>query len=221
MKQASHILLASLAIVAIAGAGAFLTTDRAARAADHLDPPARTDPGGDTTPDKAADIADVFAWYDASFVNIAMTFAGPSAGSLPATYDRDVLYTLNINNDGTKFTPNFQIQMRFGQDGSGNWGVQFTGVPGSTGPIHGPVDTDLRQGNVTVRGGLFDDPFFFDLQGFKTTKSTGQLGIINSRNFFNGQNDTAVVLRIPRSAVEKGTNQVRIWGTTARFGGQI
>jgi hypothetical protein len=213
--------LAGFAVIGIAGGAALLTADRSVKAADHLDPPARTDPAVDQTPDKAADIADIFAWYDSTFFNIAMTFAGPSAASLPPTFDRDVLYTLNINNDGSKISPNYAILIRFAQDSGGNWGVQFTGVPGSSGPIAGPVDTDLKQGSVTVRGGLFDDPFFFDLQGFKTTKSTGKLSIINSRNFFAGQNDTAVVLQFPRSAVENGTNPVRIWGTTARFGGQI
>jgi len=220
MKQDKRVIVAGFTAVAVGAAAALLTADRAARAADHLDPPSRTDPAVDTTPDKAADIADVFAWYDANFVNIAMTFAGPSAASLPATYDRDVLYTINISNDETSFTPEYQIRMRFGQDGSA-WGVQFTGVPGTTGPIEGPVDTDLKQGNVTVRAGLFDDPFFFDLQGFKTTKSTGQLSFSNTRNFFDGQNDTAMVMEIPRSALASGNNPIRIWGTTARFGGQI
>ena len=53
-------------------------------AADHLDPPSRTDPSVDSTPDRAADIADLFAWHDADNVYFIMTFAGPQATDQPA-----------------------------------------------------------------------------------------------------------------------------------------
>lgn len=198
----------------------FAAADRGARAADHLDPPARTDPDVDQKPDKAADIADVYTWHTATDLIIAVTFAGPQATNLPATYDRDMLYTINISNDDVTFTPEIQIRWRFGQNGSAT-GVQFSGIPGTTGPIEGPVETDLRQGNVIVRAGLFDDPFFFDLQGFRATRSTGALSFRNDRNFFAGQNLTAAVVQIPRSSVETSTGKVRIWATSARFGGNI
>jgi len=207
------------AALLVAATASFIAVDRGVFAADHLDPPARTDPDVDLTPDKAADIADIYTWYTADNLIIAMTFAGPQATTLPATYDRDVLYTLNISNDDNPFTTEFPIDIRFGQDGAAT-GVRFAGVPGTTGPIIGPVETDLRQGNVIVRAELFDDPFFFDLQGFRATRSTGNLSFVNTRNFFAGQNLTAVVLQIPRSAIQNGTNKIRIWGTTARFGGQ-
>ena len=204
----------------LVGMAAFLAVDRGVVAADHLDPPARTDPAVDQTPDKAADIADVYAWHTATNLIIAVTFAGPQAGTLAGTYDRDVLYTINISNNETPFDPEFQIHWKFGLNGAAA-GVQFTGIPGSTGPIEGPVETDLSQGPILARAGLFDDPFFFDLQGFKATKATGVLSIRNDRNFFAGQNDTGVVIQMPRSAVENGTNKIRIWATTARFGGQL
>ena len=44
-----------------AAALALTTTERQAIAADHLDPPTRTDPAFDTTPDRSADIADIYA----------------------------------------------------------------------------------------------------------------------------------------------------------------
>src|SRR5919112_538466 len=58
-----------------------------APSADHLDPPSRTDPAVDSTPDRPADIADVYAWHTDKSLIIALTFAGPQATSLPATYD--------------------------------------------------------------------------------------------------------------------------------------
>lgn len=206
--------------IALALAAGILVTGRQGHAADHLDPPARTDPAVDTTPDKAADITDVYAWHTDTSLIIAMNFAGPQATNLPGAYDRDVLYTINISNDSNPTTAEFPIEIRFGQDGTST-GVQIKGVPGTTGPIVGPVETDLQKDGVLAHAGLLDDPFFFDLQGFRATKSTGKLSFDNTRNFFAGQNLTSVVLQIPRAAVENGTNPIRIWATSARFGGQL
>lgn len=213
------ILMGATAAV-LAGGTAFLAIDRQVKAADHLDPPGRTDIAVDSSPDVPADIADVYAWHSDSVVVIAVTFAGPQPASRPPIYDRDVLYTINISNNSVPFDPEFRIRFRFGFNGQAV-GVQFTGVPGSTGPIEGPVETNLVQGPVVVRAGLFDDPFFFDLQGFRETRSTGRLSFRSDRNFFNGQNDTAVVVQMPRSALENGTNPIRIWATSDRFGGNI
>ncbi len=213
------VLLTATGMV-LAGAAGLLAVDRSVVAADHLDPPTRTDPDQDSNPDTPADIADVYAWHTATQVIIALTFAGPQPSTKPAIYDRDVLYTINISNNEIPFDPEFQIRARFGTNGSAT-GVQFVGVPGSTGAIEGPVETDLVQGPVTVRAGLFDDPFFFDLQGFRETRSTGKLSFRNDRSFFSGQNDTALVIQMPRSALENGRNPLKIWATTSRFGGNI
>ena len=206
-------LPAILAVAALAFAGHRIVT-----AADHLDPPARTDPAVDSTPDKAADIADVYAFHDADSLVIALTFAGPQATNIPASYDRDILYTINISNAGAATDPEIPIEIRFGFDGS-NPGVLVTGLPG--GPLAGPVETNLVRGPILVRAGMFDDPFFFDLQGFRETRQSGTLSFNNQRNFFAGQNLTAVVLELPRVIIENGDNPIHIWATTARFGGQI
>jgi hypothetical protein len=200
-------------------ASALFLADMPGKAADHLDPPARTDPDVDSTPDKAADIADVYAWHTDQFIIIAVDFAGPQASNLPATYDRDILYNIFITNNNRPLDKQFEIDIRFGQDGSAS-GVRFAGIPGTTGPIVGPIETDLTREGVTARAGLFDDPFFFDLQGFRATRSTGVLSISNTRNFFAGQNLTGVVIQIPRAAIYNGVDPVRIWATSSRFGGQ-
>jgi len=89
------------------------------------------------------------------------------------------------------------------------------------GPISGPVETDLVRDGVTVRAGLFDDPFFFDSQGFRETRNMGTLRFNNQRNFFGAQNITAVVIEIPKSRLANGSNPIDLWSTSARFGGQI
>ena len=194
--------------------------DRASNAADHLDAPARTDPAVDMTPDTPADIADVYAFHRPEGLVLAVTFAGPQPGNRPPVYDRDVLYAINVSNDGDPLTTEFPILYRFGRDGAGNVGVRVTGLPGNT-TIEGPVETILQQNGILVRAGLYDDPFFFDLQGFKETRSTGTLAFNNQRDFFAGQNDTAIVIQIPRALIQNGDKLIHVWASAARFGGQL
>lgn len=188
--------------------------------ADHLDPPARTDPAVDSTPDRPADIADVYAWHSDTSVILALTFAGPQATDRPATYDRNVDYAINISNEMPRTTTDIPIHVRFGQDGANQFGVQVSGLPGVTGVISGPVETNLVKDGVSVRAGLFDDPFFFDLQGFQQTVQTGTLSISNQRDFFAGQNDTAFALQVPLSSIAP-TGKVTVWAETLRFGGNL
>ena len=214
-------VLASAAACAFVVPLALMSGDGEVGAADHLDPPARTDPAVDTTPDAAADIADLYAWHTDTHVIVAIDFGGPSVNTLPAFYDRDVLYKINISNAGDRTDAEFPIEIRFGQNGAVN-GVQLKNVPGAASAvIEGPVETDLVSGGVTARAGLFDDPFFFDVEGFRETRATGTLSIRNDRNFFAGKNITGIVIQIPRAALENGTHPIDFWTTTARFGGNI
>lgn len=43
----------------------------------------------------------------------------------------------------------------------------------------------------------------------------------STRDFFAGQNLTAVVIEIPRDRIANGANPIDVWATTARFGGQL
>ncbi len=208
---------AALIVAALSIGAAGLAFHHKARAADHLDPPARTTGEG---ADVASDIADIFVWNDASTVKIVMTTAGPQAPGTPPTYDRDVLYQLHIANTGDPTTSQFDINIRYGKDAAGNWGVQFVGIPGASGPVSGPVQTVLADGAlVKAEAGLFTDPFFFDLEGFNDTKATGILSITSGRNFFAGKNDTSFVIEFPRSAIENGGKPINVWGETRRITG--
>ena len=192
---------------------------RAIFAADHLDAPARTDIRFDPTPDLAADIADVFTFHDATNFVVIVTFAGPRGANLPAVYDPDVLYRINLSNAGSRADTEIPIDVRFGFDGA-NPGVEVRGLPGAP-VIQGPVETNISSNGYMVRAGLFDEPFFFDLQGFRDTLSTGTLMMRPDRDFFAGQNDTAIVIQIPRSRIENGNNIIDVWAETGRFGGQL
>ena len=212
----------TVAIVGLLSAAALALTvsELPAVAADHLDPPTRTDPAFDTAPDTPADIADVYVWHTATDLVIALTFAGPQPAGRPPTYDRDVLYTVNISNANSPTDAEIQMRFRFGRDSAGNVGVEVSGLPDGGPPLVGPVEQTLTRNSILVRAGLYDDPFFFDLQGFRDTRSTGTLMFQSTRSFFTGQNDTSIVFQIPRSRVETG-QVLNIWATSARFGGQL
>lgn len=198
-----------------------LVPGQSALTADHLDPPARTDPLFDATPDAAADIADIYTFMDGDNVNIILTFGGPAATNLPAAYDRDVLYTINISNEAPATTTEIPIRMRFGKGaGADDWGVRVEGIPG-TPTIEGPVEQTLVSGAVKVRAGLFDDPFFFDSQGLRESRATGQIKFDKNRSFFNSKNITAIALQIPKSRLVGSTGKLEMWTTTGRIGGQI
>ena len=199
----------------MAGAAAWMSMP--ATAADHLDPPSRTNVGANS--DVAADIADVYFFHFGGNVVLALTGAGPKAAGLPGVYDRDVLTRFHISNDGTPGTDEFVIEARFGRDPLGNWGVQFTGIPGSSGPMVGPVQTTITDGPVRATAGVFDDPFFFDSEGFSETRATGKLSIRNDRNFFAGKNDTSLVMEFPRAAVTFGSFPLTVWAETRRISG--
>ena len=214
------ILPAVLAVGLVAGGvGALMLPGESAQTADHLDPPSRTNPNDTATPDRAADIADIYAWAADDNLNIIMTFAGPAPADQPATYDRDVLYRLVLSTDGDATSSEHIIDVRFGQDGANEYGVQARNIP-MVGILEGPVETNLTRNGAVMRAGLFDDPFFFDLQGFRETVDTGTIQFDSNRDFFAGSNATAIAMQIPLSNLNV-TGEISVWANTRRFGGQL
>jgi hypothetical protein len=225
MLKREYLFGSALAIAAaIAVPLAFLSGERPLPAADHLDPPARTNPNNDSTPDFPADIADIFVTHDADVVTIIVTFGGPAAISLPARYDQNVLFTIAISNQAPRTTPDETIVFQYGRESGvadGPWGVRVRGVPGVEGEIVGSVERIIEQDGVRVFTGLTDDPFFFDSQGLTETRQTGTLSFRRDRDFFGAQNITAFAIEIPRDRLENGANELDFWVTSDRRGGQI
>jgi hypothetical protein len=206
--------------LAIASAGMLWTTGiTPLRAADHFDPPARVDPAATTKPDFAADIADLYIFHTPTSLVVAVDFGGPQSPTLPAYYDRDVLYTISLSNAGSTTDAEFNVVFKFGQDTSKTNanGISITGIPGTTGAITGPAETIINQQGVKLYAGLIDDPFNFDAVGFRMTRETGTLSILNTRNRFFGLNSSVVVFEIPLSSIQNGTNPIAAWVTTARI----
>ena len=73
-------------------------------------------------------------------------------------------------------------------------------------------------GGGKTTAGLFDDPFFFDLDAFKGAV----LGNGNGRtfcdgdthDFFLGLNISALVLRVPNSSLGGNGKAIGVWATT-------
>ena len=202
--------IATLCAIAVAIA----TNVQDVGAADHLDPAGRITAG------QASDIGDIYAWNRGDNVATALTFAGPVAGgTTDGTYDRDTLYAIHIDGADEGFEPDTTIWARFATNDDGDWGVWVQNVPGASANTVGPVDTNIAAGDdAMVFAGLLDDPFFMDLQGFRDT--VGQTGpdatlmFDPSRDFFAGQNITALVVEFPKSALDFA-GPYHFWATTA------
>ena len=206
-------------LIAGAGAAVLLLPGEHLESADHFEPAARTAPSVDPTPDRAADIGDVFAWVDGEDFNFVLTFAGPEPKDNPAVYDPDVLYRIHVSTDGEPVGSEHVIDFRFGLDPAGNVGIQAVGLPdGST--LEGPVEALLEDGDTRLVAGLFDDPFYFDSQGFRETRDTGTLSFDSTRDTFGDQNITTIVLQVPLSDFAP-TGKLTVWSETRRFGGNL
>lgn len=189
-----------------------------AQASDHGDPSTRfTDLGA------PSDIGDLYTWIrgegDDRTLVIAMTVAGgvaPVQGQ-DVSFDRDVLYGVHVDRNGDHVADS-DILLRFAQASSGSWGVQVTGLPGTTDVVVGAVGETLTDGSASIYTGLRDDPFFFDNEGLLATLATEALSFDAGRDSFAGMNTSAIVLEMPLDAVLAGGDGLSLWGTTARIG---
>jgi hypothetical protein len=182
-------------------------------AADHNEAPG-------TKADRIADIDDVYAWHDGAGKIVAIvTFGGVGADPAgpPANYDGDVLYEIHLDNTGDAVA-DMTIDARFGQNSAGDWGVQFTNIPGgTTGAVSGAVDSVIDAGNgLSAQAGTFDDPFFFDFEGLVDTITTGTVSFDNMRDSFAGKNTHALVIEMDAAAATGAGTTVDIWATTGR-----
>lgn len=225
MKRLRIATWAGLGLLTLAAGGAGLAATVATEvdAADHLDPPARTNPTAGGT-DRNADIADLYAWHrgtgaSASVVAV-LSFSGPNmpVADQAIPCDRDVLYSIHVSNDDD-LMPEFTISARFGLDDLDNCFVQLSGIPGAGAtPIVTRVERTATRDGVSAYAGLRDDAFFFDLQGFQQTLTTGTISMTDDREFFAGQNTPALVVEFPLVAVSPGGETLRVWATTSRAG---
>ncbi|MFK7988584.1 MAG: DUF4331 family protein [Sandaracinaceae bacterium] len=196
-------------------------TQPVVEAADHNDPPGRVT---GASADRAGDIGDLYTFLDGENTVFVLTYAGPElpVDGQSAVYDGDVLYQIWVDVDGADSTVpdtgRTSLDIRFGQNDSGNWGMQVTNnLTGTPVTLTGATEHMNSEGGVTYWAGLRDDPFFFDLTGFGETVSTGDLAFMGTRDGFAGANISAIVISVPNAQISSDTFDT--WATTARITG--
>jgi uncharacterized protein DUF4331 len=189
------------------------------RAADHLDAPGLTPPGGDTR----LDLTDVYAFQspaDASHTVLVMG-VDPLAGVLNNGTFRsgDSSYEFKIDSNGDA-KEDLSYKLTFGApNASLAQSVTLRRIP-ATGGTGSVLVRGWTGQNIAIpsggwlRAGVFDDPFFFDLNGFL------HLDFCNpGTNFFSGLNIAAIVLELPSARL--GSPNVGVWARTVRSSVQI
>ncbi|HVT07698.1 MAG TPA: DUF4331 family protein [Polyangia bacterium] len=158
MKKATFWVAGALAVAGAAGVGVRL------HAADHKDGPA-------ATAEPAADITDVYAWMspDKSKVNLVMdVYPNAPAG---AKFSDQVLYVFHLNSAATfgAATPT-ETKIVCGFD-TAQKVTCWVGTAGETVSGDASVTAGINSASAKTKvfAGLRDDPFFFNLTGFKAT----------------------------------------------------
>lgn len=213
MKKISKVGLYSLLTLALA-LGLVAVP---ASAADHLDAPGLTAPGGDTR----LDLTDVYAFQSPSNAANTVLVMGvnPLEGVLnDGTFRPGAQYEFKIDSDGdakedltyrvTFSAPNASLQQQ----------LTLQSLPANKGGsviAKGWTGTNIEiPGGAWISAGAYDDPFFFDLNGFLN------LDFCNpGSNFFSGLNISAIVLEVPSSWL--GSSNVGVWARTVLEDQQI
>ena len=190
-------------------------------AADHLDSPLVSMKG-------ASDITDVYAFSGrGGNGTVIVVGVNPGAGALPnsgTTFGSNIDYTIRVDTDLDAHADIIYLY-RFGNpnnNGVQSYDVWQNGTWIGDGLTGG--DSWLAGGGRTTAG-LFDDPFFFDLDGFKGTV----FGADNGRelcdddavDFFLGLNINAIVLRVPNSQLGGQGVTVGVFAMTQNANGAI
>jgi hypothetical protein len=187
------------------------------KAADHLDAPGMTSPGGDGS----LDINDVYAFQ--SPMNPANTVlvmtVNPAAGAISGTtFSSGTRYEFLIDRNGDA-QEDARIRITFGRPQRD--GRQKVKVEGPRFEAEGYTGTNLKvKGGGWAHAGLFDDPFFFDLAAFQQLV-TGPRAFCDAgtTDFFAGLNTSAIVIEVPSHKL--GPNNIGVWARTTRSGQQI
>jgi hypothetical protein len=223
MKKFSTVLVYGLMALALA----FGLVAVPASAADHLDAPGLTSPGGDSR----LDITDVYAFQSPSNPDntVLIMNVNPLAGvQNDGTFRAgNALYAFKIDSNGdakedvtfrikfSKPDENLMQRVTIARDG----GVDNDLDGEMRNPIaKGQTNEDIAiPGGGMLHAGVMDDPFFFDLNGFLALDfcAPGE----TRPNFFNGLNISAIVLEVPSSWL--GSNNIGVWARTVANGKQI
>ncbi len=204
-----------LRFLLVALAAASLMLPAAAAGADHLD-------GAAVAANGAADINDVYVFQGADPANTVLSFdVNPAAGVISGTtFDTGIEYVINVDTDGDA-VEDIVYAITFAAQAAGTQAYTVTrdGAPYTTG-VTGTSSAIATGGQVFA--GLVDDPFFFDLDGFRTFKASilDPMAAVDASlicdadpdvNFFAGFNASAIVLEVPDTELAAS---IGVWAET-------
>lgn len=179
-------------------------------AADHLDAPG-------VQADGRTDINDLYAFQSPSDPDntVLVMTVNPGAGVISGTtFDPKARYSFNVDADGDAVADRtISLDFKSVTNRGQRFKVQIDGSTVAQGTVG--ETSAIRKIGGEVTAGVFDDPFFFDLAGFRDGfQFTGD-------DFFAGLNVSAIVIELPRHALSDG-DDIGIWATTtAKSGTQI
>jgi hypothetical protein len=222
------LMLGGLAMVATLA----IFTFGSARGADHADAPGLTGDG-------QADINDIYAFRSPENNDnlvVVMTVnpltAPPQNGM--ARFGSDVAYNIHVDNTGDNVA-DATVSVTFSGDNFtvGGLGTPITGqVTAGTTAATANSPKVTTAGPIRVFAGQRDDPFFFDLVGFRNfvkapfTPASGlrPAGETPS-DTLAGLNVSAIVMELPITALTGASNSstgvIKAWGTTSRGAVQV
>lgn len=208
--------------VLLALIGALLAAPRSAGAADHLDAPGLTSPGGLSQ----LDINDVYVFEGRpGNTVIAMTVSPLATADTTFAKGFRNTYSIRIDLDGDAVEDQtYHVRMLFDFMGEQLVAVQRVRGPGAAslaprGNVQGLGVTNTKfrlKGGGKAFAGLRSDPFFFDLSGFLgTVEGSGEDGLGDDpTDFFEGLNTLAIVIEVPDSELADG-DAIGVWATTS------
>ncbi len=222
--------MAAILVAAAAAALTVLFVQRSgptpARAADHLDAPNLTPPGGSVQ----TDITDLYAFRSpANPANsvLVLNVNGVIGGNLTfgqgvpgVKGTKPISYVYYVDNDGDA-QPDVALKVRFGAPDAN--GVQHFEVkrghevliPMGLGTTSGFASTPtiVTHDGVTAFAGRRDDPFFFDLAAFRNNLQFCPGGV--GTDFFLGKNVSSIVLELPSRMLTRGHDpKIGVWAAT-------
>jgi hypothetical protein len=146
------------ALVAVA-----VTTASVAIGADHLDSPA-------ASADPAADITDLYAWGDGANLVFALNVSPLAAAG--AQFSDKVQYVIHTESTSKFGMPGTKTDIICTFDADQKISCWVGDKDYVTGAAADTAGIKSASGKVKVFAGLRDDPFFFNLEGFKDTVAT-------------------------------------------------
>ena len=242
MKKAIMAVLAVTVLVAAAITAGLVRGPGGASAADHVDAPGLTPPGGNFQ----LDITDVYAWRAGNgntvlALNVnGLTKTGQKpvfASGVPGVgTTKSVAYWLRVDNNGDAVS-DVDLKVTFSKPGAK--GVQVMKVSRNgklllTGKSSAGKSVVInKQNGAKAYAGLRDDPFFFDLAGYldilaalDTDTSNDAKSFVGCESprtdFFKGLNVSSIVLELPSNLLTAGGKTgIGVWGATTMGAKQV